>query len=211
MALNREGAALGFADGAFDPFLNRLADDAPDAAAIPLSVQPLLGISRDDADGRWRQVTRITPREHFDSQRFYDRISAISTVFDPGLFSQRMGQLLFGTFMKMLLIIGLSLILLLMLFFADTGLLLTALLPLAFAFVCTLGTLGMLGRSLDIPALMLSVIILGMGVDYTLFMVRGYQRYQRFDHPHFSVVRTAVFMAASSTLVGFAVLLTRRP
>jgi SAM-dependent methyltransferase len=55
---------------------------------------------------------------------------------------------------------------------------------------------------------MLSVIILGMGVDYTLFMVRGYQRYQRFDHPYFTVVRTAICMAAGSTLVGFAVLLT---
>ena len=152
-------------------------------------------------------MTRITPREHFDSQMFFGRTSAISTVFDPALFSHRMGQLLFGTFMKMLLIIGVSLILLLMLFFADTGLLFTSLLPLAFAFVCTLGTLGILGRPLDIPALMLSVIILGMGVDYTLFMVRGYQRYQRFDHPHFVVVRTAIFMAAASTLVGFAVLL----
>jgi len=81
------------------------------------------------------------------------------------------------------------------------------LLPLSFAFVCTLGTLGVMGRPLDIPALMLSVVILGMGVDYTLFMVRGYQRYRRFDHPHFSVVRTAIFMAAASTLVGFAVLL----
>jgi SAM-dependent methyltransferase len=108
----------------------------------------------------------------------------------------------------MLVIIGVSLVLLLMLFFADTGLLLTALLPLAFAFVCTLGSLGLLGRPLDIPALMLAVVILGMGVDYTLFMIRGYQRYRRFDHPHFAVVRMAIFMAAASTLVGFAVLLT---
>lgn len=207
-ALNREGTALGFTDGAFGPFLKMLVNDSPAEAAIPPSVQPLLGISRDATDGQWRQVTRITPREHFDSQRFYDRVSAISAVFDPALFSQHMGQLLFGTFMKMLLIIGISLIILLMLFFADAGLQFTALLPLAFAFVCTLGTLGLMGRPLDIPALMLSVIILGMGVDYTLFMVRAFQRYQRFDHPHFAVVRTAVFMAASSTLVGFAVLLT---
>ncbi len=207
MTLNREGAALGFADRAFDPFITMLDVDSPDKPAIPLSVQPLLGISKDEADGSWRQMTRISPRERFDNQRFYNRTSAISTVFDPALFSQRMGQLLFGTFMKMLLIIGVCLILLLMLFFADAGLLFTALLPLAFAFVCTLGTLGVMGRPLDIPALMLSVIILGMGVDYTLFMVRGYQRYQRFDHPHFAVVRMAVFMAAASTLVGFAVLL----
>lgn len=207
-AVTRQGTLLGFADDAFDPFLTLLEADSAEHTPIPAHVGPLLGISRDDATGRWRQVTRVTPREGFDGQQFYRRMSAISTVFDPALFSQRMGRLLFESFMKMLLIIGASLVFLLMLFFADVGLLLIALLPLAFAFVCTLGTLGLLGRPLDIPALMLSVVILGMGVDYTLFMVRGYQRYRRFGHPHFAVVRTAVFMAAVSTLVGFAVLLT---
>lgn len=205
--LIREGKPLGFTDDAFTPFLQTLTAAPPEFKGIPERVQPLLGISTDKADGRWRQVTRITPTVRFDSQRFYHRVSDICAVFDPLLFSERMGQLLFGTFMKMLLIIGVSLILLLMIFFADVGLLATALLPLVFAFVCTLGTLGIMGRPLDIPALMLSVVILGIGVDYTLFMVRGYQRYQRFDHPHFSVVRTAIFMAAASTLIGFAVLL----
>lgn len=203
----REAEPLGFTYSAFAPFLEILAGAPPDVIGIPERVQPILGISTDQTDGIWRQITRINPARRFDSQRFYHRMSDICAVFDPVLFSQRMGQLLFGTFMKMLLIIGVSLILLLMIFFVDAGLLATALLPLAFAFVCTLGTLGIMGRPLDIPALMLSVIILGMGVDYTLFMLRGYQRYQRFDHPHFSVVRTAIVMAAASTLVGFAVLL----
>ena len=206
-ALTREGAALGFIAGAFDGFVNLLALPSMAPAAIGSDVQPLLGITKDKNDGTWRQMTRITRGRQFDSQRFYQRIAPLSTVFDPGLFSRHMGDLLFSTFMRMLVIIGISLIALLIVFFADVRLLITALLPLAFAFVCTLGTLGILGRPLDIPALMLSVIILGMGVDYSLLMVRGYQRYQRFDHPLFGVVRTAVVMAAASTLVGFAVLL----
>ena len=207
-AIVEQGAALGFTHGAFAPFLGAIAADPPAKTEIPAAIMPLLSISRDDADGSFRQMTRITPRGHFNGQRFFARISPLSSVFDPTLFSQRMGRLLFETFSKMLLIIGASLIVLLALFFADLGLLLTSLLPLVFAFVCTLGTLGLMGRALDIPALMLAVVILGMGVDYTLFLVRGYQRYQHFDHPHFTVVRTAVFMAAASTLVGFAVLLT---
>jgi SAM-dependent methyltransferase len=206
--LNREGRDAGFANDAFTPFLRTLATGTPAVSPIPQSVQPLLGISRDSTDGRYRQVIRIIPAEQFDHRGFYDRLSVLGTVFDPDLFSKQMGQLLFSTFLKMFLIIGVSLAVLLVLFFADAGIVITALLPLAFAFVCTLGSLGLMGRALDIPALMLSVIILGMGVDYTLFMVRGYQRYQRFDHPHYTVVRTAICMAAGSTLVGFAVLLT---
>jgi len=106
----------------------------------------------------------------------------------------------------MLLIIGTSVVILLLIFFADLGLTVMALLPLLFSFNCTLGTLGLLGRPLDIPALMLAIIIFGMGVDYALFMVRAYQRYQDFSHVLFGLTRMAVFMAAVSTLIGFAVI-----
>jgi uncharacterized protein len=206
--LHREGERLGFRADAFDDFVTRLSTPAMQPAPISRDVQPLLGISTDKTDGTVRQMTRITPGRHVDRERFYQRIAPLSTIFDPALFSRHMGDLLVGTFMRMLLIIGISLVVLLAVFFVDGRLLITALLPLVFAFVCTLGTLTLLGRPLDIPALMLSVVILGMGVDYSLLMVRGYQRYQRFDHPFFAVVRTAVVMAAASTLVGFAVLLT---
>ncbi len=206
--LRRAGDALGFSADAFDGFVGLLNTQSMEPAPISRGVQPLLGISTDKADGTVRQMTRITPGPRFDSEKFYRCIAPLSTVFDPALFSRHMGALLFGTFMRMLMIIGISLVVLLAVFFVDGRLLITALLPLIFAFVCTLGTLTLMGRPLDIPALMLAVIILGMGVDYTLLIVRGYQRYQRFDHPLFAVVRTAVVMAAASTLVGFAVLLT---
>ncbi len=206
-AVNREGAALGFADGAFDPFLTMITTASPHPTTISPSVQTLLGIHRDGNDGRWRQVTRITPREHFDSQRFYDRLSDISAVFDPARLSQCIEKRLRDRLIEMLLIIGTGLIFLLTLYLADIGLLFIAMLPPAFAFICALGTLGMLGRPLNLTALMLlSVIILGAGVNNPLLMVRGYQRYQRFDHPYFSVVRTALFMAAGCTLVGVAAL-----
>lgn len=35
--------------------------------------------------------------------------------------------------------------------------------PAIFAFVCTMGTLKVMGHPLDIPALMLAIIIMGMG------------------------------------------------
>ncbi len=204
-AVNREGAAQGFAEGVFDPFLTMITAASPHPTTIPPSVQTLLGIHRDGNDGQWRQVTRITPRVHFDNQRFYDRISDISAIFDPAHLSQRMEKRLYDGLIAMLLLIGAVLTFLLAFYMADMGLLLIALLPPAFAYICTLGTMGMLGHPLNLTALMLlSVIILGVGVCSPLLMVRGYQRYQRFDNPCFSVVRTALVMAAGCTLVGAA-------
>jgi hypothetical protein len=106
----------------------------------------------------------------------------------------------------MLLIIGISVVVLLLIFLADWRLTLISLLPMAFAFVCTLGTLRLMGRSLDIPVLMLSIIVLGLGIDYTLFFVRSYQRYQSGTHPNFSLIRMAVLISSLSTLIGFGVL-----
>jgi len=81
-------------------------------------------------------------------------------------------------------------------------LVLISLLPLAFAFIATLGVLGLLGHPIDIPGLMLVIVIFGMGIDYALFLVRSHQRFLAHDHPGQGAVRGAVFLAAGSTLVG---------
>ena len=56
--------------------------------------------------------------------------------------------------------------------------------------------------------LMLSIVVLGMGIDYSLFFVRSYQRYLDEQHPSLGLIRMAVFLASASTLIGFGVLNT---
>ncbi len=205
--LKAEGARLGFAGSAFDPFYRALRPTTVGPPAlIPPGLYPLLGISVDTGGTQYRQVTSIRPLDGYAGDRMHARLGTFIKIFDPALFSSRLGKLLSDTFVKMLLIIGTSVVILLLIFFADPGLTVVALLPLLFSFNCTLGTLGLLGRPLDIPALMLAIIIFGMGVDYSLFMVRAYQRYQDFSHTLFGLTRMAVFMAAVSTLIGFAVI-----
>jgi len=113
-----------------------------------------------------------------------------------------------STFTKMVLIIGLSVAILCLLFFFDFILTLVALAPVVFAFVCTLGTLKLIGHPLDIPGLMLSIVVMGMGIDYSLFFVRSYQRYLDEHHPSLGLIRMTVSLASASTLIGFGVLNT---
>jgi len=103
-------------------------------------------------------------------------------------------------------VIGLAVVVLLLILFFDPVLVLTALLPLGFALACTLGTMRLLGHALDIPGLMLAIVVLGMGVDYALYFVRGQQRYHTPTAPGLGPVRVAVFLAAGSTLVGLGTL-----
>ncbi|MFZ0614157.1 MAG: MMPL family transporter [Desulfobacterales bacterium] len=200
--------AAGFSTDAFTAFFEMLQTDAePDAAfAIPAEYFSFLGISRGGDGSKWIQVATLTTGPAYDAQRFHDRYASFGRLFDPAFFSQRLGKLLFHTFLKLFVIIAVSVAVLLLVFFVDLTLTLISLLPVAFALIATLGTMTLIGHPLDIPGLMLSIVVLGMGIDYSLFFVRSYQRYGTLAHPSFGLIRMAVFMSAASTLIGFGTL-----
>ena len=202
------GEALGFSPGAFDPFLHMISNETrdPGRGEIPADFLEFMGI-REHKDGSgWLQVLMLTPGTNYSPEIFFARYGKLAKIFDPSFFSAQMGRLLFSSFTKMLCLVGASVVILLIFFFLDWKLTLVSLLPILFALVCTLGTLNLLGHALDIPGLMLSIIVVGMGIDYSLFLVRAYQRYGSESNIVFERVKMTVFMACASTLIGFGVL-----
>jgi SAM-dependent methyltransferase len=200
----------GFTVDAFAPFYQLIDPDytPPADITIPEKFFSLMGITAISGGSRWVQFSALTPGKAYQADRFFEKYQAAGKLFDPTYFSQKLGRLLFSTFTKMLVIIGISVTLLLFLFFLDWKLTVIALLPVVFALISTLGTLNLIGHPLDIPGLMLAIIVMGMGIDYSLFFVRSYQRYLDASHPSYSLIRMAVFMASASTLIGFGVLCT---
>ena len=197
---------LGFRDDAFAPFLKRVAAaEPPPLAPIPAAFHDLMGIAQ-RTDGVWMQFATLTPGPGHDPAQFHERYGVLAKIFDPGYFSEKLGQLLFSTFIKMLAVIGASVALLIFFFFLDLKLSAITLSPLLFALICTMGTLHLIGHPLDIPGLMLAIIVLGIGTDYALLLVRAYQRYGGIHDPGFERIRMAVIMAAFSTLLGFGAL-----
>ena len=212
-SLAAAGAELGFTPDAFAEFFKLLEPSfSSTSQPIPLKFYTLLGISKNEKitgekkESGLIQFVTVVPGKDYAAAPFFNRYSQDEKVFDSTYFTERLAEILFSTFTTMLVIVALSVALLLYFFFLDLPLTLLTLLPLFFAYICTLGTLKLIGHPLDIPALMLSIVILGMGVDYSIFCVRGHQRYRDTTHPSFVLVRMAVFMAGSSTLIGFGVL-----
>ena len=199
---------MGFVSGAFEPFYNTISITScqPGMADIPEKFLDFLGITKKAEGSKWIQISSLTPDESYDAERFYEKYRPFGKIFDPSYFSTRMGELLFSTFTQMLFMVGLSVTILLLFFFFDWKLTFVSLLPILFAFVSTLGTLNLIGHHLDIPGLMLSIVVIGMGIDYSLFIVRSYQRYGDASHPSFELIRMTVFMASASTIIGFGVL-----
>ena len=205
--LQAAARAAGFSNDAFEPFLKQITVGSLRRPEMPEKYAALLGI-KIRPDGSMTQVVSLTPGPSYNGADFYRHLAAPGTarVFDPTLFSERLGSLLQATFLKMAAIVGIATILTAFFYFLDWRLTLLAMAPTLFAIVCTLGTLNLLGTPLGIPTLMVSVVVIGMGTDYGLYLIRAYQRYVREDHPSLGLIRLSVFLSFATTFLGFAVL-----
>jgi len=206
-ALSSAGTALGFTPDAFAPFFSLLDPGLTvKVEDIPTRYHGLLGISENKNKSGLIQFITIAPGENYDAAHFMARYGEESKIFDAAFFTKRLADILFSTFATMLGIIAVSVALLLYFITLSLPLTFLSLLPAAFSYICTLGTLKLIGQPLDIPALMLSIVILGLSDDYAFFCVRAHQRYRDIAHPSYGQVRSSVFLAGTSTLIGFGVL-----
>ena len=199
---------LGFTADAFDPFLKRVATREMAPLPVPEPFFGLLGISRSRDGASWLQVSSLTPGPAYRAEALHEQLKAASlgALFDPTLFSQRLADLLLSGFIRMTLIVGAVTIAVAFLYLLDWQLTLLGLLPTLFALICTLGTLNLLGQPLGIPTIMVAVVVIGMGSDYALYLVRAHQRYQDGHHPSLALIRLSVFLSFATTLMGFGVL-----
>jgi uncharacterized protein len=207
-ALRLASIELGFAPNAFAPFLALVETKELATLAIPQSFFGLLGISKSRDRSTWVQVSTLTPGAAYRGEPFYERFrsTGLMRIFDPVLFSQRLGNVLLSSFIKMALIVGAMTILVAFFYLLDWRLTLIGLLPTVFALICTLGTLNLLGESLGIPTLMVAVVVIGMGSDYAFYLVRSYQRYTDEDHPSLGLIRLSIFLCFATTFMGFGAL-----
>jgi predicted exporter/precorrin-6B methylase 2 len=201
--LSEIGSELGFRADAFQPFLKMLQAPQHGLLTIPSELYVPFGVFPDRGGDGWLLVDVITPGPSYHAESFFDRAHrARFSVFDSEYFSRHLAREINVSFTRMLLIIGGIAILILFFFFVDWQLLLLSLTPLAFSLIATLGTMGILGLPLSIPSLMLAPILIGLGMDYGLYLVRSCQRFGTGSHPNSKAFRVAVLLGGLSTLIG---------
>ena len=206
--IGEAAAPLGFSAAAFDPFWGLIGKKEAGRVAMPERFDRLLGVSSSRDRSRWFLVATLIPGPAYNGEAFFNKISgaALARVFDPALFGARLGSVLMAAFIRMAAIVGIVTVLVAFFVFLDWQLTLIGLLPTLFAMICTLGTLNLMGEPLGIPIVMVSVVVIGMGTDYALYLARSYQRYYREDHPSLGLVRLSVFLSFATTFLGFGVL-----
>lgn len=198
----------GFAPGAFDAFFKTVVRTGYKPRSIPEKYYNILGIHPQKGGSGWAQFSVLKPGASYRPEKFHARISSAggSRLFDPTFFADRLGALILSSFIKMALIVGVITLAVALLYLLDVKLTLISLAPTLFSLVCTLGSLKLLGQQPGIPTIIVTVIIIGMGTDYALYLVRAHQRYMDENHPSEGLIRMTVFLSACSTMIGFGVL-----
>jgi SAM-dependent methyltransferase len=153
-------------------------------------------------------LSLITTGKNYNAEDLTSRLTGqgLAKIFDAGLFNARLGSFLKNIFMQIALITGIGIVIIVFAFYLDWLLSLAVLTPITFALIATLGTLKIIGHPLDIPSIMLWIVIMGMGINYSIYYACFYQRYRDEKHPAMDIVRLAMFLASFTTLIGFGVL-----
>jgi uncharacterized protein len=198
---------LGFTSGAFASFFAAVEEKTFRVPGIPPIFFPLLGIDKHPGTG-WAQYSIIQPGAAYEGTAFYESVAkkTLAKVFDPVMFSDRLGEMILNGFIRVALIVGVMTFLVALLFLFHWRLTLVALAPTLFSLICTIGTLRLLRQPLGIPVIMVAAIVIGMGTDYALYLVRAHQRYMDEHHPSMGLIRLSVFLSFATTFIGFGVL-----
>jgi uncharacterized protein len=199
---------LGFSPQAFDGFFAALKAKTFRVPAIPPPFFSLLSIVKKQDGKGWMQFASVQPGPAYNGEIFYEKMAAsdLAKVFDPALFGDRLGGVILNGFIDVAMIVGIMTFLVSLLYLFHLRLTLIALLPTAFSLICTIGTLRLCGQTLGIPVIIVSAVVIGMGTDYALYLVRAYQRYMNEDHPSVRLIRLSIFLSFATTFIGFGVL-----
>jgi len=205
------GKDAGFTEDAFDSFFKLLETPRLNVSPFPEQAYSLLGVAR-ARDGRgWVWLGAVQRGPNYDPVGFARRAAQAGfTVFDGTSFRQGLNDFLGRAFLRMLLIVAPFVLLAVGLSFLNLRLVVMVLAPVLLALICSLGVFGLIGRSIDIPGLMLGVVVLGMGTNFSVYLVRARQRFPDPDHPVHDSVRLAALLDGGATVLGMGTMLAAK-
>ena len=210
-ALQASAVKLGFNHDAFDEFIALTANPPPGPLKIPAELYSALGIFRERQGNGWFIFEATSPGPAYNAEQFFSRFrDAGFAVFDPGYFFGHLSRILSESFVSMLVILGMAAFLLLLVLYLDWQLLFVSFIPLLFSLVSTVGTMRLIGEPLGIPSLMLAPILVGLGMDYGICLVRARQLFGDESHPSITSFRAAIMLGGVVSLIGMGAMIFSR-
>ncbi len=209
-ALKKEGANLGFTPVAFAPFLNRLA-----GRAEPVALEELRSAGLGDIidamiislPGSVRIMTLVPDRPELLASIAGDtaKIEGVRLV-SQSRFGDSISRAISHDFLRYILLTSILVLLLVVVVFRNLKKILLALTPVVTGLLSMCGIMGFLGIQFNLFNIVATILIIGLCVDYGIFMVCKLT--EGSDH----AADRAVLVSGLTTLAGFgSLVLARHP
>lgn len=195
------GQAYGFSAAAFAPFWAQI-----EQPPLSLGIEQLQQLGLQDllkdlllVDENGYQVISLLPDNPAMIESLEERLATVPgiVVVSQGRFGRQLSSEIAADFSRFIISAGLVVILLLVLLFRRLSDILLAILPVLTGLLVMFGGMAWLGLELNLFNVVASILIIGLGVDYGIFMVCHGQQEEELASSR------AVLVSGLTTLVGF--------
>ncbi|MFT3739397.1 MAG: 1-acyl-sn-glycerol-3-phosphate acyltransferase [Breznakibacter sp.] len=131
-------------------------------------------------------------------------------VFDQQLFVNKLLDILNENFNKLSTLSMAVVFGMLMLYYGRIELALVTFIPISLGWLWTVGLMGLFGIEFNIFNVIISSFVIGLGLDYSVFMVSGLIDDYKYGQAPLERFKISVFMSALTTVGGFGVLIFAR-
>lgn len=205
----RKAGQFYFQPFAFDAFFQLLNTDFKPVdfeAFTPLKTAFLTNYFS-QSDSLYAAIT-IIKSDSDQKDKLFDMFQAEEEVilFDNQFFMNSFLEVLKDDF-SLLVLISMGLVFtILLLFFGRIELALITFFPVVLSWFWTIGIMGLFGIPFNIFNIIISTFILGLGVDYSIFIMSGLIKHHKYGQQSLSPYKLSVLLSAATTLLTLGVL-----
>ena len=207
--LRSEGVRVGFKDNLFQPFSEILAepfsplDEADQQLLDTLFLAEFVNLDRELAT-----VTTIVKVEEEQAPQLVQVFADDGGVLaiDRKQVQETLLSNLEADFDTLFFIASIAVFVVIFLFFGSLELTLVTNIPIFLGWLVTLGLMGLLGVDFNAFNIIITTLIFGLGVDYSIFVTKGLLEQYTFGRADMPAYKSGVVMSALATILCFGIL-----
>ncbi|MBA5629052.1 1-acyl-sn-glycerol-3-phosphate acyltransferase [Moheibacter lacus] len=204
-----EGRKYGFKENTFAPFYARLNEDfVPENLAENELLNDLFLNEFVKSDEGLVTITSSLKTDNKDLEKVLNEFSSSQNtlVIDRKQLSETFLSNLEADFDKLFFISSIVIFVILFLFFGSLELTLITNIPIFAGWLVTLGMMGVFGLNFNAFNIIITTLIFGLGVDYSIFVTRGLIEKYTYGTDEMPAFKSGILMSAIATILCFGVL-----
>lgn len=203
-------SALNFKATAFSPFYDLM--DKSFKTIPPVELDKSTGgmlsdyFTTKEASATTSTMIRLNSDQKKYVHEAFSELDKVS-IIDKEYLVHEFVETLRSDFSKLVWISLLVVFITLHLVYGRAELALVAFLPICYSWTITLGMMNVLGLKFNIVNIIITSFIFGLGIDYSIFIMRGLQQKYRTGVDNLSSYKASILLSSLTTLIGIGVLL----